>query len=65
MGTEGEPIIGHWYRDPASGDAFEVIALNAEEGVAEIRYPDGSLGDLDLELWRSVSPDPVAPPPRH
>ena len=46
------PVVGDWYRF-VDGDAFEVVALDREEGTIEIQYFDGTVEELDFEEWNS------------
>ena len=44
------PVIGQWYRHPG-GDAFEVVAIDADDHTIEIQYFDGTVEELDVEEW--------------
>lgn len=44
------PVIGAWYRD-ATGAVFEVVALDEDDRTVEIQYFDGSLEEIDLDVW--------------
>jgi hypothetical protein len=44
------PTIGDWYRGP-TGDLFEVVALDEDDGTIEIQYFDGTLEEYDAETW--------------
>ena len=61
MGMQHRPEIGDWY-ETASGDLFEVVALDAREGNVEIQYFDGSIEELDMETWLELELMSVEPP---
>jgi len=44
------PNIGAWYRLD-SGEAFEVVACDTDDGTIEIQYFDGTVEELDIEDW--------------
>lgn len=44
------PSIGAWYRLDA-GEAFEVVAYDADDGTIEIQYFDGTVEEMDIEDW--------------
>jgi hypothetical protein len=47
-----QPNIGNWYKI-ASGDTFEVVAVDDDDGTIEIQYFDGTVEELDFEDWES------------
>jgi len=61
MFEEPRPAVGQWYRG-ATGEAFEVVALDEDEGTAEIQYFDGALEEIDGDIWSEYGVQPVAPP---
>lgn len=46
--TRQEIQIGNWYRMP-DGDVFEVVALEADRGLLEIQYFDGTVEELGID----------------
>lgn len=50
MPIEEEPIVGAVYED-ADGVTFEVIAFDEDEGAIEVRYEDGTVGEMDIDNW--------------
>ena len=50
MGTRIEPVLGSWYKDEAN-QYFEIVALDQEERTIEIQYFDGTVEELDYEVW--------------
>ncbi|MCP1673096.1 hypothetical protein J2T57_000188 [Natronocella acetinitrilica] len=61
MGIQYRPEIGDWY-ETASGDLFEVVALDSREGTVEIQYFDGAIEELDMETWLELELMAVEPP---
>lgn len=50
--TSLEPVIGNWYRFIA-GDAFEIVALDADDGTLELQYFDGTIEEMEIEDWNT------------
>ena len=46
-----KPSAGAWYRDPLDR-RFEVVSVDEESGVIQVRYHDGEGGELTLADWR-------------
>ena len=61
MGMHYQPVIGDWY-ETASGEGFEVVALDADEGTLEIQYFDGAIEELEIETWLELELVPIEPP---
>lgn len=47
-----QPDVGNWYR-MNTGDLFEVVASDTEDGTIEIQYFDGTIEEMDIEDWQS------------
>ncbi len=45
-----QPEIGRWFRR-ANGTVFEVVALDERAGTVEIQQFDGTVDEVDLEIW--------------
>ena len=61
MATEYQPRIGDWYRT-ATGDNFEIVALDDDDETLEIQYFDGTVEELDLDTWYDLEVDAIEPP---
>lgn len=61
MAVSYGPEVGEWYLS-ITGDSFEVVAYDAEEGTVEIQYFDGAIEELDMETWMEVAAEPIEPP---
>ena len=46
------PDVGKWYR-AGGGEAFEVVALDEEDGTVEVQYYDGTVAEFELEDWKA------------
>ena len=55
------PVIGHWYRRP-DGRMFEIVAIDDSDGTLEIQHFDGTVGEIDLEIWPDLVLEPIEPP---
>lgn len=56
------PAIGKWYLDNADKQLFEIVAIEEEDDTIEIQYFDGSIEELDSELWDEMELTSAAPP---
>jgi hypothetical protein len=48
--TSLSPVVGDWYRR-ANGALFEVVAIDRDDGTVELQHFDGTLEELDLDIW--------------
>lgn len=55
------PRIGEWYKDE-KGVSFEVITVDDEEQLIQVQYFDGSVEDLDFDIWNKSGFISRAPP---
>ncbi len=56
-----EPNVGDWYRK-LSGRLVKVVAMDSETGTVEMQHFDGTVEEVDLELWsRTVVMAAAAP----
>jgi hypothetical protein len=55
------PRVGHWYKD-VSGDLFEVVAYDEDEGTIEIQHFDGTVEELDVDAWQDQPIELASPP---
>jgi len=62
-----QPDVGSWFRfsngsnestgDAGTGELFEVVAYDADDGTIEIQYFDGTIEELDREDWVALCED--------
>ncbi|MGH8478518.1 MAG: DUF6763 family protein [Gammaproteobacteria bacterium] len=62
MSNNAEPSVGNWYQYPEDGERFEVLEVDEDRGVVEIRYADGEHDEIDLEEWGDLEVDLTDPP---
>ena len=55
------PNIGVWYRKP-SGRLVQVVAMDGKTGTVEMQHFDGTVEEVDLELWPQTIIMTVEPP---
>jgi hypothetical protein len=55
------PVAGSWYRDD-HGQVFEVLIVRGDEGLVELQYQDGTLGQCNLATWAAIQPVPLGVP---
>jgi hypothetical protein len=46
------PDVGRWYRSEG-GEAYEVVALDEDDGTVEVQYFDGTVAEFELEDWEA------------
>jgi hypothetical protein len=46
------PDVGKWYRS-GGGEAYEVVALDEDDGTVEVQYFDGTVAEFELEDWEA------------
>jgi len=56
MAVKYEPEIGNWYQS-SNSLLFKVVAIDEDDETIEIQYFDGTLGELELELWDGLAPE--------
>jgi len=54
--------VGQWYLRRDTRDVFQVVDWDDEVGAARIQMFDGSLDEIDADMWRALSPEAVAAP---
>ena len=59
--TEILPVIGQWFRRP-NGALFEVVALDEEDGTVDIQFFDGTIDEVDLDVWPNLIITEVSAP---
>lgn len=62
MSIDQPPIIDQWYRHLDKGEQFQVTAIDEKDGTVEIQYFDGDVEELELDGWRELEIEPIAPP---
>lgn len=44
------PIVGNWYRR-RSGETFEIVAVDEDDGTIEVQHFDGTVEEFDFDAW--------------
>jgi hypothetical protein len=52
--TPFQPVVGSWYKNPITGDKFEVVAVDDEGDTIAIQYFEGEVEALDGETWSEL-----------
>lgn len=55
------PVIGHWYRR-ANRQLFEVVAIDEDDATVELQFFDGTIDEVDFEMWKDFLLIQVAAP---
>jgi hypothetical protein len=56
-----QPVVGSWYRNPVTGETFEVVALDEDSDSIGIQHFEGEVGELDGETWSAIELDELPP----
>lgn len=59
--TREYPPIGSWYRHP-DGTLFEVVAVDEDDATIELQHFDGTLDEVDLDIWSGLLVESVGAP---
>ncbi len=59
--SEISPVVGSWYRHE-NGEIFEVVALDADDATVEIQYFDGTIEELEFDIWEQMEITAAEPP---
>lgn len=54
--------VGQWYLRPDTHETFQLIDWDDQSGSARVQMCDGSLDEIDDDVWRALSPEPVEAP---
>lgn len=61
MTFETPPRIGNWYKN-STGESFEIVAQDEDDETLELQYYDGTVEELDRDIWEQLRPEPIEPP---
>lgn len=56
-----DPLVGHWFKRPG-GAWFEVVAIDEDAGTVGIQQFDGTIDQVDVDVWPEWSVVEVAAP---
>jgi hypothetical protein len=57
-----EPQAGQWYEDLDTEEAFQVLAVDPDEELIRIQWPDREVQEIDLDRWNEMDLELAAPP---
>ncbi len=49
-----QPVVGSWYKNPVTGDTFEVVALDEDSDAIGIQFFEGEVEELDSDTWSEL-----------
>ena len=55
------PVVGEWYRG-LDGALFEIVAIDAAEGAIELQHYDGTVEEIDADVWLEQEFEAALPP---
>lgn len=56
----GDVSVGEWYR--ADGEPFEIVGVDPKAEIVLVQYFDGTLEEIDFDVWTGLQARPTAPP---
>jgi hypothetical protein len=56
------PRRRQWYAHLDKGEAFQVVAIDAERGLIEVQTFDGDIEEFEREAWRELDLEAIAAP---
>jgi hypothetical protein len=59
---EIQPTVGQWYLRPETGQRFEVIDIDDGDGMIEIQDEEGTLDQVDSDIWFTEAIELTNPP---
>ena len=62
MSRDYEPVPGKWYEDLDAGDTFQVLAIDPDEEMVRIQWPDREIQEIDLDSWNEMDLELAEPP---
>jgi hypothetical protein len=57
-----EPQAGQWYEDLDNEEAFQVLAVDPDEEIIRIQWPDREIREISLDQWNEMDLDLALPP---
>lgn len=60
MAQIDNPMVNTWYKLQDS-ETFRVTTFDVDESYIEIKYADGTLEGLDLEVWYKLGAEQIEP----
>jgi hypothetical protein len=57
-----EPQAGQWYEDLETEESFQVLAVDPDEEIIRIQWPDREIQEIDLDQWNEMDLELALPP---
>lgn len=54
MSRDYEPQAGQWYEDLETEETFQVLAVDPDEELIRIQWPDREIQEIDLDQWNEM-----------
>ncbi len=54
MSRDYEPQAGQWYEDLETEETFQVLAVDPDEELIRIQWPDREIQAIDLDQWNEM-----------
>jgi hypothetical protein len=55
METPIRPEPGEWFLDRQSGNVFQVVGVDEDEGSIEVQFADGAVEEILADDWQAMS----------
>lgn len=62
MSRDYEPVPGKWYEDLDNEESFQVLAVDPDEEIVTIQWPDREIQEIDLDAWNEMDLELTDPP---
>ena len=62
MSRDYEPQAGQWYEDLDNEESFQVLAVDPDEEIIRIQWPDREIREIDLDQWNEMDLELAEPP---
>lgn len=54
MSRDYEPQAGQWYEDLETEETFQVLAVDPDEELIRLQWPDREIQEIDLDQWNEM-----------
>ncbi|MGH8130725.1 MAG: DUF6763 family protein [Steroidobacteraceae bacterium] len=54
MGRDHNPVPGQWYESLDDEEVFQVLSVDEDSELIELRYEDGDVEEIDYETWQEL-----------
>ena len=62
MSRDYEPQAGQWYEDLDNEESFQVLAVDPDEEIIRLQWPDREIREIDLDQWNEMDLELALPP---